>query len=320
MADPPLITVFTPTYNRAHTLHRVFDSLRAQTFRDFEWLVVDDGSTDGTAELIARWAKAADFPVRYVQQDHAGKHIAHNRALGEARGYFFFPIDSDDAFMPDAFEKMVRLWNTIPHGERRGFCSIGALCRDQTSKVVGDKFSAEPFDASLRDVLYVHRVRGEKWIGWVTEIMRRYPFPEVAGTQFIPEGIIILDIAKTYKGRWSNDVVRIYYVNDAETGPTLSQRASLGEDAAGRWLYYVWLLNNDLEYFSRSPMPFVKAAVMLPVVGWFSGQSSFWHALKALRGYWAKLLVLLAFPFASLLYVSARFQTGRISSAKTARS
>ncbi len=101
MPDPPLFTIFTPTYNRAHTLHRVFDSLRAQTLRDFEWLLIDDGSIDGTEGLVAGWAQSADFPVRYLRQDHAGKHIARNRALGEARGHFFACLDSDDAFGPE---------------------------------------------------------------------------------------------------------------------------------------------------------------------------------------------------------------------------
>src|SRR5215469_15182284 len=91
----PLFTVFTATYNRAHTIHRVFNSLRAQTVRDFEWLVVDDGSTDNTAELIAAWSKLADFPIRYFKQENSGKHIARNLAVREARGSFFALLDSD---------------------------------------------------------------------------------------------------------------------------------------------------------------------------------------------------------------------------------
>jgi glycosyltransferase involved in cell wall biosynthesis len=91
----PMFTVFTPTYNRSHTLHRVYDSLHAQTYRNFEWLVIDDGSTDGTAEMIESWRRNADFPIRFFAQPHAGKHVAHNRALDEARGRFFIVLDSD---------------------------------------------------------------------------------------------------------------------------------------------------------------------------------------------------------------------------------
>ena len=79
-SDPPLFTIFTATFNRAHTLHRVFDSLQAQSLQDLEWLIVDDGSTDQTAETVAAWEKVAQFKIRYVRQDHGGKHIAYNRA------------------------------------------------------------------------------------------------------------------------------------------------------------------------------------------------------------------------------------------------
>src|ERR1700733_14660423 len=80
-AGAPLFTIFTPTYNRAHTLHRCFESLSAQTLHDFEWIVVDDGSTEGTGQLVEGWIKAAKFPMRYLRQDHGGKHIAHNLGL-----------------------------------------------------------------------------------------------------------------------------------------------------------------------------------------------------------------------------------------------
>src|SRR5664279_25603 len=109
----PFFTVFTPTYNRAHTVGRVFDSLRAQTFRDFEWLAVDDGSTDNTPELIASWAAKSNFPLRNFRQAHTGKHIAHNFAMREARGEFFMVVDSDDALEPRALERLHAVWLEI---------------------------------------------------------------------------------------------------------------------------------------------------------------------------------------------------------------
>jgi glycosyltransferase involved in cell wall biosynthesis len=304
MPDQALVTVFTPTYNRAHTLHRVFDSLGTQTFRDFEWLVIDDGSTDGTQELLAGWMQSADFPIRYLGQDHRGKHFAHNRALVEARGRFFVVLDSDDAFVPDALEKMVRLWNTIPDEEQKAFYSVGGLCRDQHGTIVGDPVPADPFDADLCELGYVHHIYGEKVIVGLTDVLRRYPFPEISGT-LVPEGMVWLDVAKSFKTRWSNEVVRIYYIDDPATGLTLSQQGSRGHHALGRWHYYNWLLNNDLAYFFHSPLPFVVAAVRLPVVGWLSGQT-LRDGLAALKSFSAKLLVVAMLPLATMLYLVER--------------
>jgi glycosyltransferase involved in cell wall biosynthesis len=301
-------TVFTPTYNRAHTLHRVYDSLCAQTCRDFEWLVVDDGSTDGTADLIAQWAETADFPIRYFRQENSGKHIAHNLAAREARGQFFLPLDSDDACAPRALERIAYHWNAIPAAQRAGFSGIAGLCCDQSGKVIGDRYPADPLDISFRDLYYRLRLRGEKWGAELTEVIRKFPFPEVRGTQFTPEGTVWLAIGKHYKIRCVNEVFRTYYVDDDLTGATLTRRRSLRDSAPGRLYYYVWLLNNDLAYFFCSPRPFLKAAVMLPIVARYSGRS-LRSAVVSLESVYAKLLVALMLPVSWVLYVADRLRS-----------
>jgi glycosyltransferase involved in cell wall biosynthesis len=306
MSGTPLFTVFTPTYNRAHTIHRVFDSLCAQTLRDFEWLVVDDGSTDNTSELIASWAKIGNFPIRYFRQDHFGKHFAHNLAVRQAQGQFFMLLASDDALVPRALEIITHYWDTIPFSERPSFAAVDGLCCDQYGKIIGDIFPSNPFDASLREKRYVHRLRGEKCGAVRTDVVRRYPFPEIAGTHFVPEGLVWLDIAKTYKIRYVNAVLRTYYVDDHATGATLTKKKALGENAPGRLHYNIWLLNNDLEYFFYSPMPFLKAAVVLPVAAYASKQS-LWNVLQRLNGMPAKALVLTALPIWATLYIAGLF-------------
>jgi hypothetical protein len=159
-------------------------------------------------------------------------------------------------------------------------------------------------------------MRGEKWGSTLTDIVRRFPFPDAPGSQFTPEGLVWLDIAKTYKNRCVNEVFRIYYVGDAHTGATLSKRRSF-EDAPGRLYYYLWLLNNDLGYFLNSPLPFLKAAVMLPIVARLSGKS-----LRSIFGsLWmaeAKLLVLLAVPVSYLLLVFDRSLRSRVTTKSVA--
>ncbi len=149
-----------------------------------------------------------------------------------------------------------------------------------------------------------------------TEVVRQYPFPEITGTHFVPEGLVWLDIAKTYKIRYVNEVLRIYYVDDHATGATLTKKKALSENAPGRLHYNIWLLNNDLEYFFYSPMPFLKAAVVLPIVAYASKQS-LWTVLQSLNGLPAKALVLTALPIWAAFGIAGFFgcMTGRRSTA-----
>ena len=293
-------TIFTPTYNRAHTLARVYESLREQTFRDFEWLIIDDGSTDGTTELVEQWRSSASFPLRYFVQAHAGKHVAHNRALDEARGKFFLILDSDDVCTPTALERMLYHWNSIPIERRAQFSGVAGLCCDQNGMIVGDEYPSAPLDISLREQRYVYRVRGEKWGPDLTEILRRFRFPEIPETNFMPEGAIWLEVAKHYKMRCVNEVFRIYYVEDDCTGATLTRKETFADNAPGRLYYYTWLLNNDLEYFTHSPGPFIKAAVMLPIMALHTSRS-LKGAIGALNSAFAKALVFFALPVSLLL-------------------
>ena len=107
------ITVITPTYNRCKTLHRVYNSLVSQTYKDFEWLVIDDGSTDDTKELIQNYIKENKIDIRYYSQENQGKHMALNKAMQLIDSEYITVIDSDDEFLPNAFEVFLKYWNEI---------------------------------------------------------------------------------------------------------------------------------------------------------------------------------------------------------------
>jgi glycosyltransferase involved in cell wall biosynthesis len=305
----PFFTVFTPTYNRAHTLHRVFDSLCAQTFRDFEWLVVDDGSTDNTRELIGQWTTASPFPIRYLRQPNSGRHIADNLAIRQACGEMIVGVDSDDALLPNALERIWLLWHEIPEAERSHFEGIVGHCCDQNGKLIGQMFPVSPFDTDFREFFFTHRrFGGQKWEASRSDVSRRYPLPEIDGTNFIPEAVAGLQAARTYKIRCVNEVFRIYYVDDSETGVTLTSRRNVAKSAPGRIYYYLWLLNNEMEYFRRAPAPFIKAAAMLPVVARYTGRPlrDIWRQLENWR---ARLLLFAALPLSVLLGVYLRLTT-----------
>jgi glycosyltransferase involved in cell wall biosynthesis len=196
-------TVLTPTYNRQHTLSRVFESLQVQTLRDFEWIIVDDGSTDDTGSLVKSWKTF--FPIRYVWKPNGGKHSAINVGVSMARGEFLVIFDSDDACTPNALERFHYHWQLIPDLSR--FATLGCLCRTPEGSIVGEPFPAACIDAfTLAD-----QVRYSKWERWRmdrTEVLRKFPFPE--GELFVPESLIWNRISKEYAQRFFNEALRIY--------------------------------------------------------------------------------------------------------------
>jgi glycosyltransferase involved in cell wall biosynthesis len=202
-------TVLTATYNRRHTLDRLFGSLRAQTFRDFEWLVVDDGSQDGTEQAIRSWQGESEFPVRYSYQKNQGKHVALNRGVREAAGELLLIIDSDDACVPDALERFKYYWETIPAAERRHFSTITALCVDDTGKPIGPAFPAAVIDVADPCEQMKLRRPADRWGVNRTDVLRDFPFPEIPGEKFLAESIVWARMALHYRTRFINERLRI---------------------------------------------------------------------------------------------------------------
>jgi glycosyltransferase involved in cell wall biosynthesis len=252
----PTFTVFTPSYNRAHTLARVFDSLRAQTFRDFEWVIVDDGSADGTRDVVARWAGAADFPVRYLWQPNAGKAAATNRGVQEARGELFLIADSDDAFVPTALERFWRHWTSIPPEQRDRFSGVTALCCDECGRRIGDPFPRDPLDATWWDIHYKYALRGEKWGFHRTAVFREFPFPVEPGVTHVPEEVVWRAISRRYETRHVNELLRVYY----RGGDDQLTRRPPRSWAHVRSLY-ARKLYEDREWLAAAPRALFKLAI-----------------------------------------------------------
>jgi glycosyltransferase involved in cell wall biosynthesis len=204
-------TVFTPTFNRRHSLPRAYASLCAQTFLDFEWLVVDDGSTDDTASLVAGWQSAAPFPIRYVYEENRGKHAAYNRAIELAQGELFTILDSDDALVPRALERLSFHWRSIPEPLRERYSGVTCLAMDERSRIVGRPFPADVVDCRHYEIESRLGAVGEKWGCHRTEVLRRYPFPEVPGERYCADALVWNRIARRYLVRNVNEPLRVYF-------------------------------------------------------------------------------------------------------------
>lgn len=253
-----MFTVLTPTFNRAHTLGRAYRSLIQQHRRDFEWLVVDDGSTDDTAAMIKVWQAEAAFPIRYANQPNGHKKVALNHGFRLACGKFTVILDSDDALTPDALAIFAAAWNTIPQDEQHHFSGIRALCIDPEGEIVGDPFPADPFDASANELLYRHGIRGEKLSCDRTELLRRFPFPEdVKG--LVPEQVLWSQLSRNHLCRCVNAPVRIYYDSTDSLSRQLATSAQV-EDVDGLSFAYNFILDHDRGWFFANPLILIKAA------------------------------------------------------------
>ena len=170
--------MFTCTYNRQETLRRTFEALKQQTFTDFEWVLVDNGSTDGTLVAVDKWIKEVDFPVTVHRiETNSGFQNAYNAGISLCRGEFFLNLDSDDSCVPNALERFLELWETIPPQDRQNFVGVTVNCEDQYGNMVGEKFPEDPLDSNSLEKEMRYRVKGEKWGILRLDVLRKFPFP-----------------------------------------------------------------------------------------------------------------------------------------------
>ena len=179
------LTVFTPAYNRAHTINRTYESLLRQTCKDFEWLVIDDGSTDNTKQLIEGWIRENRIPIRYIYQDNQGMHGAHNTAYKNITTELNTCIDSDDFMPDDAVEKIINFWNSRSREEKQKYAGIIGLDQTEEGKIIGKRFSSNQKAVTLQGY-YAAGGSGDKKMVYRTDVITKYPeYPLFEGERYV---------------------------------------------------------------------------------------------------------------------------------------
>jgi glycosyltransferase involved in cell wall biosynthesis len=315
MTAKHVFTVFTPTYNRAHTLARVWESLRVQTFRDFEWLVIDDSSTDDTAALVEGWRKQSDFPVRFYTQREKGMHIGFNMGVRLAHGELFLPLDSDDACVPGALERLLWNWNQIPADKRDGFSAVTCLCRDQHGNPIGDKFPEDILDSDSIEIKYRWDIKGEKWGFHRTAALKEFPFPEISGVRAIPQGVVWSMMAAKYRTRFINEYLRIYWTDPpVQQGEQLCFGYPASKLGPSHALWHKTILNGELGWFGHAPLAFAMSAANFARFSFHTGEGlcKQWAQLRPA----ARMLWITCLPAGVAAYwrdLSRERRTGKVS-------
>lgn len=251
------ISVFTPTYNRAKTLKFVFECLLLQTCQNFEWVIVDDGSTDNTRILVDEFrSQTPFFNIVYFYQENKGKHIAINRGVEFAKGELFLIADSDDLFDENTLEIFTYTWNNISNKDNIG--GIWCLSKDINGMCIGNEFPIHILELSYPEMQYKYKIWGEKWHIERTQVLKEFPFPEIekgAGAGFyFGESTIWRRIYKKYKFSTLNIPLRTYISSEDGIMSKMRHNKHRFETLKiGFWE----ALNEDIDYFFYSPVTFI---------------------------------------------------------------
>lgn len=209
------LTIFTPTYNRAYCLNRVYESLCRQTVKDFYWLVIDDGSTDNTRSLIEEWTSERKISIDYIFQDNQGMHGAHNTAYKNIHTEYNTCIDSDDYMTDDAVEIILK----SVEGLDDRFAGIIGLNVDPSGRIIGNKLPDKLEGCSYKALMHDYKIRGDKKLVYKTKVVNEFPeYPLFKGERFVPLAYLYYLIDLRYKLKPVNEILAIVdYQPDGST-------------------------------------------------------------------------------------------------------
>lgn len=270
------ITVFTPTHNRGYIIRNLYESLKKQTFEDFEWVVIDDGSTDNTEELFSEiLEKDNSFSIVYKKVENGGKHRAINKGLELASGRLFFIVDSDDVLPYDSLEIIVKYEREIPDSQKSSYAGVCGLRGADKNNYLGTTFSGGWLDITYLET-QKNGIYGDKAEVYYTDLLKRYPFPEYENEKFILESVVWNLIgADGFKLRYFNECV--YYCEYLEDGLTNQGMKKFEATPKGYGLY----LHQSIKYGKLKKLR--KWQTLLEYYNMFRGKISFMEISRNLK-------------------------------------
>lgn len=283
------ITVVTPTYNRKHTLPKAYESLLRQTSKSFVWMVVDDGSTDGTEELVRGYQQANQITIEYIKKENGGKASALNVSLDYVKTPYCVCLDSDDTFSDTAIEMALKFLNEEDNNEE--CCGLIGLRHNPDGTIMGGKEIPHEYKyVTIMDIYYRYNIRSEFIAFYKTEILNQYRFPVVPGEKFMPPSWFHYTLSEKYKFRAIRETYcYCEYIGD---GLTRNKRKVIVKNPVG----YTLIKRLSLQH-SSSLKDKAKNAIMYNCGCILSGDR------KWLRNAPHKLIVALCYPLAYGVYL-----------------
>ena len=227
-------TVFTPTFNRKELLEKLYESLQKQTFKDFEWLIVDDGSTDGTKEKVEEFLSEKKLEIKYYFKENGGKQRAYNFATEKANGELFICLDSDDKYVENGLETILKYWKK--YEKNTDIAGMGYLSTYPNREIIGSSFPEKEMISTQFEIYNKYGVKGDKGLMFRTEIIKKYKFPVFEDEKFITEAVVYNRICEKYKMAYVNEKIEIKEYQ--EDGLTAKYNNLLLRNPKGQALYH----------------------------------------------------------------------------------
>lgn len=289
------LTIITPTYNREDKLKRLYESLKKQTNKEFCWLIVDDGSTDNTNELVSKYIEENKVEITYVYQKNGGKHRALNNGIKMINTDLVFIVDSDDYLVEDAVSTIYKYSEEYKDSEDiSGFC----FCRCDKKGNVSNKL----FDNTRRMNYIQDKINKNLWGDnaevFYTNILKKYAFPEYEGEKFVSEDIVWIEMALKYDMIYVNEA--IYVCEYFDGGLTKSGRKIKIESPIG-----MTERAKKLMYRQCSTKANIKGIILYIIYSKFANKKKILKELNCKRN---KLLAILLYPISCIIYLKWKYE------------
>jgi glycosyltransferase involved in cell wall biosynthesis len=282
------ITIFTPTFNRAYCLSQCYESLKKQTNQEFIWLIIDDGSTDNTRELVKKWTQEGEVEIIYYWQNNQGMHGAHNTAYKIIDTELNICIDSDDYMPSDAIEKILNYWNQYGSSKVSGIIGLDAYSKK--NKIIGSKLPENIGASTLFDLYNKYGVTGDKKLVYRSELTKKYPYPIFSHEKYVGLAYKYYMIDKEYKMLLMNEIIcHVEYLPD---GSSLNMLNQYRKNPKGFAFYRKELMK----------LPFASSSFKFRQAIHYVSSSLLSRNLNFVEESPNKKITILAFPFGIVLY------------------
>lgn len=258
----PLITVFTPSYNRRNCIHKCYESLRNQTSYNFCWLIIDDGSIDNTEELVKQWQASEDrFQIIYEYKENGGLHTGYNRGIELADTELFVCVDSDDWMPKDAIERIETVWCQV---KDKGYVGIMGIDRYENGDYVGDPFPDDITEMYLYEKLTVYNLIGDKKMVHRTDLLKKVaPMPTFKGEKNFNPSYMMYQLDQFGKLYVTNECYCIVdYQPNGMSSNIYKQYCNSPNSFAKTRLLYLSFPNTSLSFKLRHSIHYVSSCIL----------------------------------------------------------